>query len=205
MDDELTFRITFILLWIIFLAISFARHSRQLGSRSLRKRFKEASKWEGKTRVALRAAITPFWITAVALYIIYPDLIAQFTVTPPLWLRWTGAGLAISALPMFAWAIHALGEQFSPHLQLTTKHRLVETGPYRWIRHPMYTAEFLFYIGLSVESANWLVALAMMAGPILLYTRISKEEAMLIKELGDEYRTYMKRTGRFLPRFRRRN
>jgi len=203
MSSELTFRITFILLWIAFLAISFAGRLRQLGGWSIRKRFEEASKWEGKTRIALRATLAPFWLIAVLLYMIYPDWIAQFSLPFSMWLRWIGVGLAIGSFPLFAWAIHTLGEQFSPRLQMTEEHMLVTNGPYRWIRHPMYTAEFVFYSGLAVESANWVVALALLIGPVLLYARVAKEEDMLIERFGDEYRTYMKRTGRFLPRFRR--
>jgi len=205
MNGELAFRIIFLILWIVFLTISFARHPEQLGSRSIRERFKEASKWEGKFRVALRAALAPFWFTAVLLYMIYPDWMTQFSLPLSIWLRWIGVVVAISSFPLFAWAIRALGEQFSPRLQVTEKHKLVTSGPYRWIRHPMYTAEFVFYFGLAVESANWVVALAILIGPALLYARVSKEEAMLIERFGDEYRVYIKRTGRFFPRFRRRN
>jgi len=205
MSSEPTFRITFILLWIAFLAISFTRRLGQLGSRSIRKRFEEASKWEGKTRVALRAALAPFWLIAILLYMIYPDWIMQFKLPLSIGLRWTGVGLAIGSYPLLAWAIHALGEQFSPHLQMREEHKLVTGGPYRWMRHPMYTAESVFYIGLAVEAANWVVAPAILIGPALLYARVSKEEAMLIERFGDEYRAYMKSTGRFLPRFRRRN
>jgi len=203
MNSELTFRITFILLWIAFLAISFTRRLDRLGSWSIRERFEEASKWEGKTRVSLRAALAPFWLIAILLYVIYPDWIRQFSLPLETWLRWTGVGLAIGSFPLFAWAIHALGEQFSPRLQMREKHKLVTSGPYHWIRHPMYTAEFVFYSGLAAEAANWVVALAILIGPVLLYARVTKEEAMLIERFGDEYRTYMKRTGRFLPRFRR--
>jgi len=203
MSSELTFRITFILLWIAFLAISFARRLDQLGSRSIRKRFEEASKWEGKSRVALRAALAPFWLIAILLYVLHPDSIAQFSLPFETWLRWIGVGLAIGSFPLFAWAIHALGEQFSPRLQTKEKHKLVTSGPYCWIRHPMYTAEFVFYFGLAAEAANGVVALAMLIGPALLYARVTKEEAMLIERFGDEYRAYMQRTGRFIPRLRR--
>jgi len=135
--------------------------------------------------------------------VIYPDWIAQFSLPLETWLRWTGVGLAIGSFPLLAWAIHALGEQFSPRLNIKEEHKLVTNGPYRWIRHPMYTAEFVFYFGLAVESANWVVALAIPIGPILLYARVAKEEAMLIERFGDEYLAYMRRTGRFLPRLRR--
>jgi protein-S-isoprenylcysteine O-methyltransferase Ste14 len=53
---------------------------------------------------------------------------------------------------------------------------------------------------LVLVSASWLVALLVVAAIFVLYARIGEEEAMMIEQFGDEYRTYMQRTGRFLPR-----
>jgi protein-S-isoprenylcysteine O-methyltransferase Ste14 len=64
----------------------------------------------------------------------------------------------------------------------------------------MYTALFTFFIASSLISANWLFILLAMVTIIGLYTRIGKEEIMMIEKFGDEYRDYMKRTGQFLPR-----
>jgi len=204
-NSELPFRIIFLALWIVFLTISYARHPRQLRSRSIRERLKGTSKWESKVDVALRVAFFFFWVAALILYANYPDWMAHYTLPLAIWLRWVGVGVAIVSLPLLAWAHHTLGEQFSPDLRLRQEHRLVTSGPYRWMRHPMYAAESLFMIALAAESANWPVALLMIAGIVMLYARVGKEEAMMIEQFGDEYRSYMKRTGRFLPRFENSN
>lgn len=62
-------------------------------------------------------------------------------------------------------------------------------GPYRWARHPLYTAGTTFFVSLSVLA--------------MLLVRLPKEEGRLIERFGDEYREYMQRTGCFLPRLRR--
>jgi len=202
MNNDLPLRIIFLTLWIVFITISYARKTQQLSSRSIRERLRGASRWESKFDIALRVALFLFWISALILYVIYPDWMTLFTIPLPIWLRWIGVGVAIVSLPLLAWAHHTLGQQFSPGLQLREEHALVTSGPYRWIRHPMYTAESVFMIALAVESANWLVAPPMAAGIVLLYARVGKEEAMMIERFSDEYRSYMKRTGRFLPRFK---
>jgi protein-S-isoprenylcysteine O-methyltransferase Ste14 len=89
-------------------------------------------------------------------------------------------------------------------LLLRKEQILVTSGPYHYVRHPIYTAGFTFMVTLAFATANWLVLLPMLAGTALLYSQVGREEAMLIGRFGDEYREYMKRTPRFIPRFRTR-
>ncbi|MFQ6085803.1 MAG: isoprenylcysteine carboxylmethyltransferase family protein [Candidatus Bathyarchaeia archaeon] len=108
-------------------------------------------------------------------------------------------------LPLFLWVHHTLGKYFSPELELKEQHKLVSRGPYRWVRHPMYSVSFTLFIALSIVSANWLLSLLTVITIISVYARIGKEEAMMVERFGDEYRDYMTRTGRLLPRlFRKR-
>jgi protein-S-isoprenylcysteine O-methyltransferase Ste14 len=76
----------------------------------------------------------------------------------------------------------------------------VTIGPYRWVRHPLYTCGSSLFAAVGIIADNWfIVALGMLAFAAMA-ARTPKEEANLIAKFGDEYRTYMKRTGRFLPR-----
>ncbi|RIL12128.1 isoprenylcysteine carboxylmethyltransferase family protein, partial [bacterium] len=80
-------------------------------------------------------------------------------------------------------------------------HTLVTTGPYRWVRHPLYSVGVLFMLGLSTLLGSWLIpvlAIPAMAGLML---RTPAEEAGLVARFGDGYRAYMARTGRYLPRW----
>ena len=80
---------------------------------------------------------------------------------------------------------------------------LVTSGPYEFVRHPMYTSLALLFVALSTISSFWpfMVLLLIM---LLFFLRITeREEAMMIEQFGAEYQAYMKRTGRFLPKPRR--
>jgi protein-S-isoprenylcysteine O-methyltransferase Ste14 len=93
-----------------------------------------------------------------------------------------------------------LGKEWSVNLQLNQDHRLIQSGPYSKIRHPMYTAIFAIYLGLSLISANYLVVSVMVLFILSAVARIPREEQMLIERFGDTYRDYIRKTGMFLPK-----
>ncbi|MCI4372050.1 MAG: isoprenylcysteine carboxylmethyltransferase family protein [Thermoplasmata archaeon] len=116
-------------------------------------------------------------------------------------------GLALGVLGgiLFARAARALGRQMTPAIQVREDHQLLQTGPYRYIRHPVYTAI------ITISLAQTLVFLS---PPLALLTvllfglasyRARLEEALLGSPgvFGPTYASYMARTGRFLPRWRR--
>ena len=73
-------------------------------------------------------------------------------------------------------------------------------GPYRWIRHPLYDSAALLTVAVSLIAANWFLFVTGVVLFGLLIIRTRTEEANLVARFGDSYRTYMERTGRFLPR-----
>jgi protein-S-isoprenylcysteine O-methyltransferase Ste14 len=79
------------------------------------------------------------------------------------------------------------------------EHTLVTTGPYRWVRHPFYVAFALAVLANSLVTANWFLFVTGGVVFVLLVVRTRKEEHRLIERFGDEYRAYMRRTGRFFP------
>jgi protein-S-isoprenylcysteine O-methyltransferase Ste14 len=80
------------------------------------------------------------------------------------------------------------------------EHTLVTTGPYRWVRHPFYGAAVLALLASSLVAANGFLFITGCVPVLLLRFRTWKEEENLIARFGDEYRAYMQRTGRFVPR-----
>jgi protein-S-isoprenylcysteine O-methyltransferase Ste14 len=82
------------------------------------------------------------------------------------------------------------------------EHTLVTHGPYRWVRHPFYDVIFVWILSMSVLIANWLMALLGFSALAMMVARTRIEEDKLIERFGDDYRSYMERTGRFLPHFR---
>ncbi len=154
----------------------------------------------------------PLVIGSMALWVI---LITGFTAMPeffldrrfmifhpvPIVLQIVGmTGLSVS-LWLFLKAHRALGDLYGVKLFVKESHKVVDTGPYAYIRHPMYTiymswiASTIFFLPHYLVPILWLMALAgfpLMAG---------REERMLGKELGEPYATYLTRTGMFLPRW----
>lgn len=113
--------------------------------------------------------------------------------------RWLGLVLFTSGEALGVWAIHALGRWFSPRIGVQHGHELVNTGPYRVLRHPFYTGLLMATVGMPAVFGSWLgVAMAIVALPFVLY-RVGVEEDQLEREFGDAYRTRRLRTWRLIP------
>jgi protein-S-isoprenylcysteine O-methyltransferase Ste14 len=121
----------------------------------------------------------------------------------PQWLRWTGGAVMTLGVWFFSRTHAALAQNWAPVLEVREGASLVTTGPYRLVRHPMYSAALLIAIGTAALSANWLVAAGTILGPLVVFAgRLRDEERMMIDAFGDEYRAYMERTGRLTPKLR---
>ena len=115
------------------------------------------------------------------------------------------AVLASLSIPLTLVAFQTLGKNWVHVLDSSTFQQrrtatLVTSGPYHYVRHPMYLGGFVFLISQSLVAATWLLFLTALATVALFYSQIGKEERMLIEKFGDEYREYMKRTPKFIPR-----
>jgi protein-S-isoprenylcysteine O-methyltransferase Ste14 len=133
-------------------------------------------------------------------YLINPACMAWSAMPLPAWLRWTGIGLALITGFLFAWTLHSLGRNLTDTVVTRKEHTLVIAGPYHWVRHPFYTSVALAVLGTSLAAAN---AFLLITGSLLFLLQVirtRKEEANLVARFGDDYRRYMQRTGRFLPR-----
>jgi len=116
------------------------------------------------------------------------------------WLVWLGFGLALAGWGVRLWAQHELGRFFTGEVAVQRDHRVIQTGPYRWVRHPAYTGGLLASLGFGLMLSTWLGAL--ISGGLLVWAylvRVPREEALLAEQLGDTYRTYAARTKRFIP------
>jgi protein-S-isoprenylcysteine O-methyltransferase Ste14 len=126
-----------------------------------------------------------------------------FRFVLPDWLRWMGFGLGVLSMAFMTWTQISLGTQWSAQLQLTKNHQLITSGPYAWMRHPLYTSVFGWGASLSLLTANWLFIVVTVLSVIGLIMRIPKEEQMMIEAFGDEYKAYKLRTGRLIPKIRK--
>jgi protein-S-isoprenylcysteine O-methyltransferase Ste14 len=133
-------------------------------------------------------------------YLISPSSMAWASVPLPRSLRWMGVGFGLISGCLLVWAFRNLGKNLTDTVVTRKEHTLVTTGPYRWIRHPFYTSVALAILGNSLAAANWFILAAGGLVFMLMAIRVRKEEENLIARFGDDYRNYMERTGRFLPR-----
>ena len=105
-----------------------------------------------------------------------------------------------TACGLLVWTFRCLGKNLTDTVVTRQKHTLVTHGPYRWVRHPFYSSAVLVISGNSLAAANWFFFVAGCLMFLLLVIRTRKEEQNLIARFGDDYRNYMQRTGRFVPR-----
>ncbi len=115
--------------------------------------------------------------------------------------RWVGVGVGILCVPGIYWLFSSIGSGITPTSATRKEHKLVTHGIYRWVRHPLYTIGSSLFVAFGMMADNWFIAGMGILTFILMAIRTSKEEANLIEKFGDEYREYMKHTGRFLPKF----
>jgi protein-S-isoprenylcysteine O-methyltransferase Ste14 len=113
---------------------------------------------------------------------------------------WIGIAVMLSGLAFRWYAIRSLGRFFTRTVATRAGQYVVDTGPYRLIRHPSYTGGLLMFLGTGIAMTNWAALLAIMAGAGIGYAyRVRVEERALCEDLGQPYRDYMRRTRRFIP------
>ena len=138
-------------------------------------------------------------------YLINPAWMAWSKIGLPDWARWLGVALGILCAMGIYWLFSSIGSGITATSATRQRHALVTSGPYRWVRHPLYTLGSSLFLAFGMMADNWFIALLGVLAFIVVAIRTPREEANLIEKFGDDYRAYMKRTGRFLPRFQQRS
>ena len=123
-----------------------------------------------------------------------------YSLDYPDWLRVLGLLLLLVGITLLGVAHHNLDRSFSSFVALKKEQTFIDTGPYRFIRHPIYTAYFMNYVGGGLLASNVILTIVpTLFFVLMIKLRVGEEEAMLVEEFGDEYLTYMKRTKRYFP------
>ncbi len=107
---------------------------------------------------------------------------------------WAGIALAI-------WARYHLAEYWSARVTIKEDHRLIRTGPYTHLRHPIYSGLILATIGSAVAIDEWRCILGLCLVVLGYCLKAKKEETMLSHQFGDAFRDHQKHTGFLLPNF----
>jgi protein-S-isoprenylcysteine O-methyltransferase Ste14 len=160
-----------------------------------------ARRRESPSLIAGRAVIALPLFVAILLYLLNPRWMAWAELALPSWSRWVGALLGLVAVPSALWVFTSIGRNVSETVLTKRDHALVTTGPYRWIRHPLYTTGAVLLLAIGLMAANWFILLfALLAIVSLRLAVIPLEERELVNKFGDDYRRYMARTGGLWPR-----
>jgi protein-S-isoprenylcysteine O-methyltransferase Ste14 len=118
----------------------------------------------------------------------------------PHWLFYPGLTMFLLGLALTVWAYRTLGRFFSLEVQTQNDHRVIESGPYRLVRHPGYAGVMFGFVGLGLAAQSWVSALVLLvATTAALAYRTRVEETFMLAELGDRYAVYMARTKRLVP------
>ncbi len=196
MNAETVFRILFILAFIAMMTIRVYYQSQVLRGQG------KLEVKEGKLSLIAGVMASLTALIFGGEYVFSPGFFSfAYVLHYPGWLRWLG-GLALAGgTALLGAAHHHLGKSFHSLIVSKEGHVLVETGPYRWIRHPIYLAYLVNYAGGGLLAGNWVLTCV----PVVLYAllvalRMGQEEQVMVNLFGQPYVEYMGRTGRLLPK-----
>lgn len=197
MNDDLLFRLA-----LLVLLVGFVAHRGYYTKKYGRSEADTVRGREKSTAQTVAEGLSLLALLITAVYLIAPRYLVWASLPFPDWLRWAGAGIvALSGFALLQWAHTALSRNWSDRPRLLADQSLVTSGPYRFIRHPIYTAFLLILSAPLFLSANWLVGLLWIVSTALEVTsRVRYEEALLAEHFGEGFEEYTSHTGRLLPR-----
>lgn len=160
------------------------------------------SRFGGLERFLLAVMFPP--TVLLPLLFLFTPLLAFADYQTPALVQSCGSAVMLIALWLF-WRSHAdLGKNWSVSVEIHEGHELVTEGVYRYIRHPMYAAIWLWAIAQGMLLANWIAGWSVLPAFALMYwLRTPREEELMSQIFGDQYREYIRQTGRLLPRIKR--
>ncbi|WP_372787037.1 isoprenylcysteine carboxylmethyltransferase family protein [Phenylobacterium sp.] len=116
------------------------------------------------------------------------------------WALWIGAAVALAGIFLRVWSVATLGRYFTYVVKVTGDQPVIETGPYRLLRHPSYAGALLTAIGIGLSLRYALAPVILGVVQLVAYSiRMEVEERALAEGIGEPYRAYMQRTKRIVP------
>jgi protein-S-isoprenylcysteine O-methyltransferase Ste14 len=194
--NENTFRILAAL--ILFTGIGISSYYRRKADKDTGEKI--SRKVDGSIMMtAIKIGGLILWLTPLV-YLVNPNWTNWSKIGLPESIRWLGVGIGILCVVGIYWLFSSIGSGITPTSATRQEHKLVTSGPYRWVRHPLYTVGSSMFIAFGMMADNWFIAALGVLAFIGMAIRTPKEEANLIEKFGDEYQEYMKHTGRFFPK-----
>ena len=197
MELNVIFRIISLVVLVLTFSISayFRKTARESGDIIDRRE-------EGTFVLFLRMAFGLPLLTAILLNIFYPQALSWSKIELPVSIRLIGVITSVLCAPLFLWVFQSIGSNISETVLTKRDHELATIGPYRWVRHPLYSSALLLF-SLSVIFGDWVIFIYSLVGIIVFrYLVIPAEEERLIAVFGEDYKKYQNRTGVLIPKLR---
>lgn len=171
--------------------VTFMAVAQLVRARALRRRAERIATDRGFGHYVAYFVFVPYIVIAVRPG---PELLVPEVV------RWVGLAIIVIGVAFAIWAILTLGRHYDLELEVHADHELVERGPYRLVRHPVYSGLALHFAGACLATGD----LVLIAGTVLvtcpsLVVRARAEERLLRRRFGSAYESYAKRVGMLVP------
>ncbi len=156
---------------------------------------------EGDWVVLARLGLALPLLAVLLITILHPAWLEWGAYASPDWLRWVGGMLGMLCLPLMVWVFRSIGANISETLMTKQEHKLITTGAYRRVRHPLYASALMLIFSLALLSASWLL-LGFWLITLLIFRLIviPAEERNMVEKFGHPYESYRDRTGALLPK-----
>jgi protein-S-isoprenylcysteine O-methyltransferase Ste14 len=155
---------------------------------------------DSKDSGSLKVIIGGVW---AALLFAFPLAFVKAWAFPQRWqlpLFVAGTLLIVLGSLLRRYCFRTLGEYFTGDVKAKADQPVITSGPYRWVRHPSYTAGIMMFIGIGLALGSWFSFGLLTIAPIATYAyRVKVEERVLLETIGEPYASYMKQRKRFIP------
>ena len=196
MPNEVIFRLIFVFVFLCTISVSsyYRKRARDEGGVIARKA-------EGNLVLALRMIFAFPLLISFLVYIFYPVGLSWSFIALPAVVRWLFAGVAMLIVPMMYAVFRNIGKNISETVLTKEDHELVTTGPYQWVRHPLYAGSLLLILSFAIISTSWFILAYFLIGvPVFRFIVIPQEEKRLIEAFGGKYIKYEEKTGALFPK-----
>jgi protein-S-isoprenylcysteine O-methyltransferase Ste14 len=164
---------------------------------------------KGERKRATRVDVSGWYLVHAALFFLafalvligpgpFGPLARRFLPNRPEF-TWTGMVLLIAGLGLAVWARRLLGSYWSGHLVIRADHRLIRSGPYAVVRHPIYAGLVLGMIGTALVVGEWRGLLAVLLLVAAYLRKIRREEGWLLQHFGEPHARYRREVRAIIP------
>jgi protein-S-isoprenylcysteine O-methyltransferase Ste14 len=146
-----------------------------------------------------------YWVLLVIAYVLvfrsntFPWPLNWLAIPHTTSSAWTGAFLCVSGLVFAVWARLILGRNWSGVVTLKEGHELIERGPYRIVRHPIYTGMLAMFAGTAIAIGYFGGFLGLLSLFLSFWLKLKREERLMLKHFPEEYAAYQRRVKRIIP------